>query len=153
MFKVEELKAQKFEAMKTKNQPMKNVVLLALGDLNTALFGNPTGELKVNGEIVSEEKFLELNIAKQLSSLEQTVKVYAERGDTANLEKAQSEIDFIKKTYFPTLTESEISEKCAEFKSKNPNAKMKDWMDYLRENYYSRYDGRMASAEFNKKIS
>ncbi len=151
MFTVKELKAQKLEAMKTKNNAMKNVVSLALGDLNTALFGNETGKLMVNGKEVSEEQFLEMNIAKQLSSLEQTIKIYAERGDVANQEKAQSEISFIKETYFPVLTDEQVVEKCVAFKAENPEAKMKDWMTYLRENFFSRYDGKKASAVFNQK--
>ena len=151
MFSVNELKAQKFQAMKTKNAAMKNVVSLALGDLNTALMGNETGVLKVNGKEVSEEEFLEMNIAKQLTSLEQTLKIYTARGDVANQEKAQAEIDFIKSTYFPALSDQEIVEKCVEFKAASPDAKMKDWMDYLRENFYSRYDGKKASAAFNQK--
>ena len=110
MFTVKELKAQKLEAMKTKNNAMKNVVSLALGDLNTALFGNETGKLMINGKEVSEEQFLEMNIAKQLSSLEQTIKIYAERSDVANQEKAQSEISFIKETYSPVLTDEQVVE-------------------------------------------
>lgn len=151
MFTVKELNAKKFEALKTKNSAMKNVVLLALGDLNTALSGNITGELKdAKGNTISEEKFLEKNIAKQLSSLEQTMKVYVDRGDVANQEKAQSEISFIKETYFPVLTDEQVVEKCIAFKAENPEAKMNEWMTYLRENFFSRYDGKKASAAFNQ---
>lgn len=148
MFTVSDLKAKKLEAMKTKNEAMKNVVTLALGDLNTVLSGNKSGTILINGKEVSESKFLEMNIAKQLSSLEETLKVYEKRGDVENIQKATNEINFIKETYFPVLTTEQIVAECEKFKLENPSAKMKDWMDHLRTNFFSRYDGKQASATF-----
>ena len=46
---------------------------------------------------------------------------------------------------------AEIAHRVQKFKAENPEAKMKDWMTYLRDNFFRRYDGKKASAVFNQK--
>ena len=85
---------EKFEAMKTKNVAKKNVVSLALGDLNTASLGQGNEVvLKVNGDVVSEDKFLELNIAKQLSSLTESIEAFKKRGNTEKVAALEMEVE------------------------------------------------------------
>lgn len=152
MFSKEFLMKEKFEAMKTKNVAKKNVVSLALGDLNTASLGQGNEVvLKVNGDVVSEDKFLELNIAKQLSSLTESIEAFKKRGNTEKVAALEMEVEYIKTTYFPPLSTEDTDKMVKEFKEKNPEAKMKEWMTYLRYNYFSRYDGAYASKAFNKK--
>lgn len=152
MFSKEFLMKEKFEAMKTKNVAKKNVVSLALGDLNTASLGQGADVvLKVNGDVVSEDKFLELNIAKQLSSLTESIQAFKQRGNTEKVAALEMEVEYIKTTYFPPLSTEDTDKMVKEFKEKNPEAKMKEWMTYLRDNYFSRYDGAYASKAFNKK--
>lgn len=148
MFTKDFLQSQKILAMKTKNTAMKNVVSLAIGDLNTASVGSTQG-LRNNGNIVTEETFLKLNIAKQLLSLKETIAAFQKRGDVEKIAALEKEVTYIQDTFFPPLAEDEIKVLFSEFKAANPEAKMKDWMTYLRENYQSRYNGASATKLFN----
>lgn len=151
MFTKNFLMKEKFDAMKTKNTAKKNVVMLALGDLNTASIGLENAELKVNGKVVSEEKFLELNIAKQMNSLIESINAYKKRGDVEKVPSLEEEVKYIKEVYFPPLSSEEVNNILAEFKKDNPGAKTKEWMTFLLDNYYNRYDGASMAQLFNKK--
>lgn len=144
MFAKEFLQKQKIEALKTKNTAMKNVVSLTLGELSTASLGKD--ELIWGKEVVTEEKFIENVLNQQLKNTSASYDIFVKRGDTEKAEAVKAEVDYIKQTFFPALTPSELEALLKNKKAENPALTKKDWMSFLLENYKGRYDGKVASS-------
>lgn len=138
------LMSQKIEGMKTKNLVMKNVVSLALGDLNTATLGKD--ELVWLGKPVSEEVFLENCLLKMLKDNQISAEKFVSRGENEKAEPLYKEIAYIQETFFKPLGQEELKEILKVEKEKNPALTKKEWMSFLISNYKGRYNGKIASS-------
>lgn len=144
MFTKEFLQKQKIEALKTKNTAMKKVVSLTLGELSTASLGKDA--LIWEKDVVTEEKFIENVLNQQLKNTTASYDIFVKRGDTERAEAVKAEIEYIKRTFFPELTTSELESLLETKKAENPALTKKDWMSFLLENYKGRYNGKVASS-------
>lgn len=144
MFTKEFFQKQKIEALKTKNTAMKNVVSLTLGELSTASLGKDA--LIWEKDVVTEEKFIENVLNQQLKNTTASYDIFVKRGDTERAEAVKAEIEYIKRTFFPELTTSELESLLETKKAENPALTKKDWMSFLLENYKGRYNGKVASS-------
>lgn len=153
MFTVEFLKKEKVKAMREKNKAAASVVTLILGDLQTKRMTKEGVSLPKKNEAgvmavvaVSDEEYIENLLSKLKNSITSNVKIYTDRKDQVSLDKANAEIAYISDTFFPPLSEDFILEKSAEFKASGKSKK--EFMEYLKENYFGRYNGGFAAKSF-----
>lgn len=154
MFTIEFLRKQKFEAMKTKNKAISNVVSSIIGDFQTQATTNEgigfvkkvAGEKDPVFSPVTEEEYIGHLLSKMIKNLTESIGIYEKRGDTERKEQAQAEVDYIQSVFFPPLSVEFLKEKADEFKA--AGKKKGDFMNFLKENYLGRYNGGEANKLF-----
>lgn len=150
MITVAFLKAQKIEAMKTKNKAMSNVVSGVLGELQTQSMKEEGLVIEKDGKKVpaTESEFIENNIGKLLKNITNAIEVFEKRGDKERKEQAEAELKYIQTAFFPPLSTEELQVLVTEQKSNG--VAMRDFMSFMSANYQGRYNGKEVAQLFQK---
>lgn len=151
-FSIQSLKQKKIIAMKTKNDALKNIINLTLGDADTLLKNHPYF-INDKGQEISEEQWIKGYISKILKNLESNLVIYKERKDVFSVEKVQAEISSIQTEFFPPLSKDEINLLIENYIKEHPEEnKPKGFMEFLSENYFGRYNGKEVAPLFMASI-
>lgn len=150
MITVAFLKAQKIQAMKTKNKAMSNVVSGVLGELQTQSMKEEGLVIEKDGKKVpaTESEFIQNNIGKLLKNITNSIEIFEKRGDKERKEQAEAELKYIQLTFFPPLSTEELQVMVKKHKEKG--LVMRDFMSFMSENYQGRYNGKEVAQLFQK---
>ena len=129
------LKADRINAMKSKDEITKNLL--------TALIGEATSVGKNDGDRETTDAEIVAVVKKFIKNAEETKTLSLQNGRDVTL--AEKELEILMKMVPVQMTETSLKAVLEDYKKKNTDAKLGDGMKYLKENYAGLYDGKLAS--------